>query len=209
MAILERRQAIAVVVARVFRVTHAYPGRVQQADDRSQHLLAGEPLPVEIATDTAPEARQGVAELDHSLELRAVAQEPPFRVVAILLSPTDVAARGLEVAQPIGADPDVLVGRGNRETCDPVEGRRIPYAPAIRVNVREAVALPYAPDSRVRVADVHEPARVRHERRLRHRFGRSFMVGKDAGVFHGDTSRPNTARRGPHKSVGRRTEART
>ena len=141
-AIPERRQAVAVVVPRVFGVAHTYPCRVEQAHDRRQHLLAGQPLRSRSrAGPGAAKARQRVAELDHSLEFRAVAQESPLRVIAILLPLAHVAARRLEVAQP-----DRCRSRrpryagGMARLCDPGKRGGIRHPAMVRAHVREAIA---------------------------------------------------------------------
>jgi hypothetical protein len=96
--VAQRGQAVAVVVAGVLGVAHAYPRCVEQAHDGREHFFARQSAAREIATHAATELRQGVAEFDHPLELGAVAQTPPVGVIAILLAPPHIPARRLEMA---------------------------------------------------------------------------------------------------------------
>src|SRR5437870_5226989 len=73
----------------------------------------GEDLPprqvagAQVALDPLADVGEDLAELEHAAELRLVPGRPVERVVAILLAPPRVPRRRLDVADGIGADPDV------------------------------------------------------------------------------------------------------
>ena len=72
------------------------------------------------------------------LELGAVADRAEIRVVAVLLAPLGVAARRLDVAVGVRADPDVGIGRRDRQRADAGEGLRVPHRLAPGVAIGEA-----------------------------------------------------------------------
>src|SRR4029450_12423383 len=124
------------------------------AHDRRQHLAAVEAGPAEVALHRAPDARQGLGEGDHAIELRAVADLAPARVVAILLAPAGIAADGLDVAPGIGADPDVGPGRRDGQRPDAFQGGRIAHRASGGATVTERSPGGDTPDAGVTVADV-------------------------------------------------------
>ena len=65
--------------------------------------------------------RERFAECGHTIKFLAIAQSPPFGVIAILFAPFDVPPGGLQVAARVGADPDLLVSGRNREARDAIE----------------------------------------------------------------------------------------
>ena len=75
--------------------------------------------------DVLPELRLDSAERLHVAEFELVAIVPPGWVVPILLSPTTVDARRLEMRVRVGGDPHVPPGGRNRERPDPAKDSRI------------------------------------------------------------------------------------
>ena len=72
-AVLQCREAIAVVVARILVVADSKPGRVEQADDDGEHFFSRQAGQREIPAEPQPQSRQRFAEFDHALELRTIA----------------------------------------------------------------------------------------------------------------------------------------
>ena len=81
------------------------------------------------------------SELLHVAEFELVAIVPPGWVVPILLSPTTVKTRRLEMRVRIHGDPHVPPGGRNRERRDPAEDSRISDRAAARFHVRERAPL--------------------------------------------------------------------
>ncbi len=82
-------------------------------------------------------------------------------MVAILLSAARIAGRGLDVAVRRWANPDVCVGRRNREPPDPQEAGFVANRLSVRVEVFEIVALCLSRVTRLIVADVAQARRLR------------------------------------------------
>ncbi len=87
--------------------------------------FSGQAGEAQVLLDPLVDAGQGLAEVDHPVELAFVADLAEARVVAVLLAPARVLARRLEVAVGQGADPDAFVGgRGWRGSgCAPARAR--------------------------------------------------------------------------------------
>src|SRR6202040_296791 len=66
-AIAQRREAIAVVVARIFGIADAHARDVKKTDDDRQHLFPWQAFLCEIATQTSSQARQAFAKRRHPL----------------------------------------------------------------------------------------------------------------------------------------------
>ena len=151
--------------------------------DVAKLLGARQTFPREVAPDAPAQPRERLTELDHPLELRAVADTSPVRVIPILLAPADIAACRLQVAPGVRADPDVLVGGRNGQARDAREGGGIGDDPPGGRDVRETLALPSPSDSGFRVADIYQAVRVRHRSRLGW-FRRDFVGEQCASIFH-------------------------
>src|SRR5258708_18672660 len=91
MPVAQRRQSVAVVVARVLGIAYANARRVEQADDHGKHLVARQFPARQIAPETAAKPGQRGGELGHACELGPVTRFAPFRVIAILLASARVA----------------------------------------------------------------------------------------------------------------------
>ena len=145
MAVAQRGEAIGAVAGRVFLVAHAQEGGVEQAHQGGQHALPverGVAAGGQVARDTGADARQGLAEGLEPLELAFVLQGPPLRVVAILLATARIDAGGLQVTLRERADPDIGVGRRDRQAVDARDLPGIAQPAAGRVLVAEAFAMP-------------------------------------------------------------------
>jgi len=162
MAIAQGRQPVRVVGPRIFIVTDAHERRVEQPHQRRKHRLArrlGYHGLGQISCHPTTNARQGGAELEHPLELVCIAGEPPFRVISVLLAPARIATGGLQVAARMRADPDVLVGRRDRQLADPLEIRGVANRLPVRMPIDEALTFADAPDARAVVADINQTRR--------------------------------------------------
>jgi hypothetical protein len=109
--------------------------RTAQARTLAVELLAGE-----AAVDVLAERPERGGELEHAVELLAVAPLPPGVVVEVLAPPGGVGADGLEMAAGIGADPDVGPRRGDRERADAPELLRVANEAPVGAAVLEAAA---------------------------------------------------------------------
>jgi hypothetical protein len=97
-----------------------------------------------------------LGERQHAVVLGAIAQLAPARVIAVLLAPARIAPGRLQMAICAPADPDVGVGRRNRELADACKDSRVANPRAARVEVLELRPATLAPKSRLVVADVHQ-----------------------------------------------------
>src|SRR6187401_3714027 len=97
-----------------------------------------------------------LGESQHAIVLGAIAQLAPVQVVAILLSTARVAPGRLQMAIGVPADPDIGVGRWNRELTDARQNPVIANPRAARVEVLELGPAALAPKSRLAVADVYQ-----------------------------------------------------
>jgi hypothetical protein len=126
---------------------------VEQAHRAAQEALAWEAGAVEILRRTVAQARKGAGEVDHLVELLAIAALAPAVVVAVLLAPRCVGAGGLDMAHRIGADPDVLPRGRDGEGADAVEDLGVGELAAVLVEVLEAATPSAADDPRRRAVD--------------------------------------------------------
>src|SRR5450759_5200038 len=89
----------------------------------------------EVADHATAQARKGLAEGEHGVELQPIAMSTPALVVEVLLAPGRVNACGLQVPESIHTDPDLFPGRRDSELGDALEDLRIvdPHASGIVV----------------------------------------------------------------------------
>ncbi len=170
--VAHRRQAERVVLPGVLLVADADQRLLQELDDRRQDLLARQAGPRQVAVSALADAGQRLPEGEHPLVLRLVAHLAPARVVAVLLAPLGVTPGRLEVAQRIGADPDVGVGRRDAERLDPRQLPRVADRPAVEADVTEALARALAADAGRGVGDVVQAGGARRLDRIDDRLGR-------------------------------------
>src|SRR5690348_5000746 len=154
MLIVQRRQPIRFVLARVLLVANAQRGLIQQAHHRRQHLLAWQIRQRQIGRDPRADGRQRLRERDHAVVFRGVAHRTPVWVVAILLAPLRVLARRLQVPARVRADPHLRPRRRNAQRPNTLQRRAIPHRLPPRIHVAEAAPRPLPPDARLVPADV-------------------------------------------------------
>src|SRR5690606_32921996 len=118
------------------------------------HLLARQAGQGEIGTDPAAQLRQRASEGDDAVELVGVAQRAPVRVVAVLLAAARIASGGLQVATRRRADPDLAIGRRDRQRADARQRVRIAHAAAVGIEVAEAAPAAHAADAWRGIADI-------------------------------------------------------
>ena len=85
-------------------------------------------------------ARKSLGELHHMFVFGALADLTKKRMVAVLLAPFGIAARGLDVPIRRRADPDVGPGRRDGERLDAPENVSLCQPGTIRPRVGEAFA---------------------------------------------------------------------
>src|SRR6185437_3049148 len=156
-----RRQAERPVLPRVLVVADADAGLVQEADDRRYHPGLAERMAGDVAFDPPPDPRQRRGERQHSVVLGLVSQLPPARVVAVLLAPAGVAARGLEMPLRRRADPHVRPCRRDGERLDPRPLLGVGDRAPVGVEVLEPTATPAPADAGPVVARVAQAGLLR------------------------------------------------
>ena len=105
----------------------------------------------------ATQPGQGLAEGDDAVELAIAAHRAPLRVIAVLLALARVAARRLQVTAGTAADPDLGIGRWDRQGADALQGGGITYRAAIRATIGKPLASPVATDARRAVTHKDQP----------------------------------------------------
>lgn len=91
-------------------------------------------------------ARRRRGKLTHRLELALGLALLPTLVVEVLLAVSGIEAGRLQVAEWIGADPDLLPGRRDRQLANTLERLLVIHPLAIGVAITEAVAGPKPSD---------------------------------------------------------------
>src|SRR5262245_6449187 len=156
MPILERGQAIALVVPGVLVAADADQRLFQEMHDGGQDLLALETAPGEMPLDRASDGRQALREGEHAMVFGAVAHVAKARVIAILLAPFRITARRLDVAIGPGAYPYLDPGRRNGQRLDALQGCRIAYPGVLCRDILEPLAAPQSTNAWPVVADVSQ-----------------------------------------------------
>jgi hypothetical protein len=115
------------------------------------------------------------SERQHMMILRAVANFPEARVIAVLLAPLRITARGLKVAKRVGTNPDVGPGWRHCESPDPLKSRLVGDLLSFGVLIAEALARALAPDAWALIAHICKPRmfgcirRTRRQNRIKRR----------------------------------------
>jgi hypothetical protein len=73
MPVAQRREAEGVVLLRVALVADAEARRLEQRDQRGEHLFAWQPGPLQVRARAAADRGQRLRELEHAVELVGVA----------------------------------------------------------------------------------------------------------------------------------------
>ena len=106
----------------------------------------------------APRAnfRQRRPKRGHPVELRLVAHLTPALVITVLLAPTSIASRRLQMSQRIGCNPNIAVGGWNDEFADAGKSSLITYWATVRAHIAKALAIANTSDARRVIAGVAE-----------------------------------------------------
>src|SRR5581483_3752861 len=156
----------------------AEEAEVQQTHRARQHAVAVEVRPGQPLGALAPDCGESAGELEHVVELLAVAPLPPGRVVQVLPAPGGVGAHGLQMAVLVGADP--YVGPRRRDGQRPDAGDRLSFGNARPVAVQ-----------------IHEPSAGLAARETR------VVAGHTAQTGHGQTfARSHTRQNAPRNAPG-------
>src|ERR1700730_12457515 len=140
MAVQQRGQAKALIVTRIFNITDANARGVQDADKDRQDLLSWQSGQCQITCQLAPQPWQRLGESDHAVELGIIACAVPFVMVPILLSTARFTSGGLQMTAWVHADPDIVIGRRNRQPGDSLEFSRSSQLPLVGQVVSKALA---------------------------------------------------------------------
>src|SRR5690606_4149398 len=157
----QRRQPKRLVDARVLLVADADQRRLQEPDDASQHLLAGQAAHAQVVVGALADDRQDGGEVHQMVVLVSVADLAPALVVDVLLPAAVVPPGGLNVAGGVWADPDISPGRRNGQLLDPRAHLAVADRLAVRVAVAEATPSSPASDARALVGDVAQARGLR------------------------------------------------
>ena len=144
MAVPERGEAVGAIALGILVIAYAQGRAVQQPDDGGHHGVQLRPARLEVARHRPTDGGQVAAKGAHAVELDLLALFLPLRVVAVLLAAPGVAARGLQVALGIGADPDIHIGRWNGEFADARQCLGIAHGLAVLCHIGKALAAPHA-----------------------------------------------------------------
>src|SRR6266566_6630804 len=155
--VAQGRQPVGAVLLSVLIIPDADSGIFQQADDGREHLRPRQVGSFEVAVRVFTDLRQRLGKGEHAVVLDRVADLAPARVVAILLSPARVTSGRLEVAAPVGTDPDVGPGGRYGEALDPADGLLVADGAAVAIQVGEPLPHSLPPDSRRLVGHVAQP----------------------------------------------------
>src|SRR5581483_8923433 len=177
-SLADRRQPVVLVLLGVALGADAEEAEVQQTHRARQHAVAVEVRPGQPLGALAPDCGESAGELEHVVELLAVAPLPPGRVVQVLPAPGGVGAHGLQMAVLVGADP--YVGPRRRDGQRPDAGDRLSFGNARPVAVQ-----------------IHEPSAGLAARETR------VVAGHTAQTGHGQTfARSHTRQNAPRNAPG-------
>src|SRR5262245_29649181 len=120
------------VVAGVLIVAHTDERPFQELDHESQYLAAGQAWRGQVTIGVHTDLWQGSAERHHPVVLGGVADLPPPGMVSVLLAPSLIPARCLDMPQRRWTDPDLLPRRWDRKALDSCEGLPITDCVTVR-----------------------------------------------------------------------------
>jgi hypothetical protein len=119
--VLQRGDAIAVVLPGVIIVANADERRIQQVDNSGHDLFARQAAQRDVLAHLGPNVWESVGKRDQMLVLGAFPRLTKTWMIAVLLTSPGVAAGGLDVAVRVGADPHVDPGWRHSERLDAPE----------------------------------------------------------------------------------------
>jgi hypothetical protein len=150
---LQGGRSVVVIELGVLLPSDPEQAEIDQPDRGRGHPIAVEAAAAEISQRRRPQRGQRVGEPEHVRELLLVALLAPHLVVAVLRPAPAVDARGLDVAQRVGRDPDVCPGRRDAKSTDAVQRLRTGDFRSGGIPIPEPAADPLSGDPRtVRVA---------------------------------------------------------
>jgi hypothetical protein len=148
-ALPHRRDAVGLIFLRVVLGPDPEKAAVEKPDSTGKHPLAGDVALAQVPLHLVPQLGERPTEVEHRAELLLVSTLAPAVVVAVLLASPRVHAGRLDVAHGIGADPDLLPGRRDREGFDALDDVRVVDALAgASIYVLETPPPPPARDAR-------------------------------------------------------------
>jgi hypothetical protein len=111
-----------VVLVRVLLTAHPEHPDVEETDGCGQYRLSLEIIDVpQPARQTPAKPGEQIGELEHPLELGAIAVLAPARVIQVLPASGGVDTGGLQVAERVRADPHVFPRRRDDQVSDALE----------------------------------------------------------------------------------------
>ncbi len=159
MAVAQRGQPKALVVAGVGGIADPDHGVVEQPDHGSNDALLRQAVTTQIGIDLAPNLGQAFGKSDQARKFGAVAFLRPLRMVAILLAAALVPSGCLNVTIRIRRNPHIRPGWRNDDRLDPRNrpvGRRAP----VWAFVGKTVAGLEATDARLGIGDISKRGSV-------------------------------------------------
>src|ERR1700728_433977 len=138
MLVAQRSQAEGAVLFGVFFISDADVSSLEELHDGGKHLTLRQTFARQIASDHAPDARQGTTEGTHPIELDEIPHLPIRRVVTVLFAAARVTSDGLDMGVGAGADPNRRPGWRNYQRPNAVESGFVSNRFVIRTNIGEA-----------------------------------------------------------------------
>ena len=154
-----RRKAEGVVVLCVHLASDPEEASVEEAHRAGEDALTPEIFLCQAAVRVRPQAPESDGELEHPIELLAVAASAPGVVVEVLPPPRRVRPDCLQVPQRVGTDPDVTPGGRDGERSDSLELAHVSNRGPVFASILEAASSPAARDPRLRTITA---AKTRH-----------------------------------------------
>ena len=130
-------------------ILDTYRKLVESGDQVSkiEGCLSGNKPEGEVAPSSSAQRRQGLREVQETLELRALLRRAEARVVEVLAPAGRVGSHRLDMPQRVGADPDLVPRGRDDQLADALEHLDILDSLASLVAIFEAAAAPPADDS--------------------------------------------------------------
>src|SRR5690349_10596085 len=149
-------QAEGAVLLRVLLAARPEEPEIDQADRSRENPVPGQAPALHVTADDLADARQHGSEVPDPIVLSLIPLLTPQVVVPVLAASGRVGADGLDVAQRVGADPDVLPGRRDHQRPDAGQRLRVLDHRRIGPQVAEAPAAAPAPDPLGRRVAAHD-----------------------------------------------------
>ncbi len=166
-AVTHRAQTERVILFRVFFVADADQCGFEQPYHGRKNLPAIQATTRQIPCHVAANPRQCFSKRNRSLEFGAIARRRPIRVITVLLAPTHVPARRLDVSVRHRADPDIGPRGRNCETPDPGKGVPVPQYAPIGIAILDILSFLFARQAGFAVAHITQSSHSRHDGRFR------------------------------------------